>query len=345
MNLENTTIKELSLLFELFRINSPSGDEQLIKKFIKAFCVQNKIACKSDKKGNLYLKKGKGVRPCLAAHLDTVFSEKSTITPIIVDSNTIIGYDSKLKEQCGLGADDKVGVFLVLKSMLRYKNIKSVLTVEEEIGCLGAKEINLDFFSDVAYVIQADRKGYGDFVIEASNSRYDDIKLSSKEFQDDCEVVTKKYGFKATDGGSTDVVMFKELGLNVSVVNLSCGYYFPHEDTEYVNPKELFRVMNMIFEILDTLPLKKYTHKAVLNTSYSYNSSGWSSKTQGYSWYDQYDKHNQKKKTTTKQIKSVGKEEVEYKVSKSRIDGKVYKYHSLQTISNNINASLSVLPF
>lgn len=332
MNLENNTIKELDLLFELFRINSPSGDEHLIKKFIKAFCKKNRIACKSDKKGNLYLKKGNGVRPCLAAHLDTVFSKKATITPIIVDSNTIIGYDSKEKEQCGLGADDKVGVFLVLKSMLKYKNIKAVLTVEEEIGCLGAKEINLDFFNDVAYVIQADRKGYGDFVIEASNSRYDDIELSSKEFQDDCEAVTKKYGFKHTDGGSTDVVMFKELGLNISVANLSCGYYFPHEETEYVNPKELFKVMYMVFDLIDTLTLKKYTHKAVLSKSSYKNYTGWNSKSKGgYSWYDQYDKHNQNKNTITK--------------DKKKVKGNVYKYHSLQKISDSINQNIAAVPF
>tara|TARA_R100000995_G_scaffold70727_1_gene39314 strand:+ start:1273 stop:2271 length:999 start_codon:yes stop_codon:yes gene_type:complete len=323
MNLESHKRKELQILFELFKINSPSGKEQAVKKYVKNICKMFKINCKTDKKGNLYLKKGRGVRPCLAAHLDTVFTDKPIITPVVVNSTTIIGYDTKGNEQCGLGADDKVGVFIVLRAMLKYKNIKAVLTVEEETGCLGAKEINLDFFQDVAYVLQADRKGYGDFVTIASNSRYSDIVLCSKEFEDGCKPIISKYGFKQTDGGSTDVVMFKELGMDISVVNMSCGYYDAHEETEYINPEEVLNTLKMTFDVIDNLPLKRYTHKATLKkTTYSYN--GYSSKA---SWG----------------TSSWGKSSGNYKSSKasSAKRNTWTNYHSLQQISNTMNSKVS----
>ncbi len=313
MNIERNKMKELQILFELFKINSPSGKEQAVKKYVKNICKMFKINCKTDKKGNLYLKKGRGTRPCLAAHLDTVFTSKPIIEPVVVNSTTIIGYDTKGKEQCGLGADDKVGVFIVLRAMLKYKNIKAVLTVEEETGCLGAKEINLDFFQDVAYILQADRKGYGDFVTIASNSRYSNITLCSKEFIDGCKPIISKYGFKQADGGSTDVVMFKELGMDISVVNMSCGYYDAHDETEYINPEEVLNTLKMTFDILDNLPLKKYIHKEKL-TKVAYNYYGGYSKS-NYSW--------SKPKEDWSKSKSTG-----------------YEYHSLQQISDKFNSNL-----
>ena len=313
---------ELQLLFELFQINSPSKNEGKMKKFIRTFCKINNIKCKKDKKGNLYLKKGKGLRPCLVAHLDNVFDNKADVLPTCVDGDTIIGYDTKKMKQCGLGADDKVGIFIILKAMLNYENIKAVLTVEEEIGCLGAAEVNLNFFTDVCYVLQADRKGYGDFVTTADTSRYDDVELSSSEFIDVCKPVISSFDFKEANGGSTDVVRLKEKGLDISVANISSGYYDPHNSTEYISCKQVVCVLNMVYELIDYIPKKKYSHTAKLTKKATYSWGG--TYKGGYgNWGGQSN--------------SLAAKSSSSNTIKSRLNGKSVTYHNLQTISDEVN--------
>ena len=122
--------------------------------------------------------------------------------------------------------------------------------------------------------------------------------------------------------------MFKELGMDISVINMSCGYYDAHEETEYINPEEVLNTLKMTFDIIENLPLKKYTHKATLKKN-TYRT--WSGYNEGCS--------NKASWGTS----SWGKSSENYKSSKasSAKRNKWTNYHSLQQISNTMNSKVS----
>lgn len=269
-------IKNFDLLKKLFLIHSPSGKEGGMIEFISNWSEKNNTLFEIDEKGNIYLTKGSGLSPCVVAHMDTVFKVEPEMVVTHVGKDRVIAYNMNTGSQCGLGADDKVGVYMALQMVNKFDNIKAVLTVEEETGCVGAKEVDLTFFEDVSLVLQADRKGYGEFVCEATNSSFKEIKMYSQEFSDEIQPYLEYYGFKeSNNGGSTDVVNFKSRGLGVSSVNVSCGYYNPHQSTEYIIKSEVGAVEQLFVDIIEDIGFKKkWSHKSepVEKTTYNYNS-------------------------------------------------------------------------
>ena len=61
----------------------------------------------------------------------------------------------------------------------------------------------------------------------------------------------KKFGYKETHGMMTDVQELKERGLQVSCINLSCGYYEPHTDHEFTIKKDLMNCLSLVEHIIE----------------------------------------------------------------------------------------------
>lgn len=126
---------------ELCKIPSPSGDEKKVReKIIELY--KDLGDWKVDDIGNMYLSIGNGDKSLLFnAHIDTVPVNSDKIE-VIVD-NEIIRSDGKTI----LGADDKSGVVTILEGIRSKKNnlkgkIEVVLTVQEETGLNGSKNLN-----------------------------------------------------------------------------------------------------------------------------------------------------------------------------------------------------------
>lgn len=130
----------------LIKIDSPTGFESNIVKFLQAFLIENNLVDETniDSFGNLYArKKGAGEPLFFTDHLDTVEPGRS-IKPIV--SNGYIQSDGTTI----LGADDKASVAAILEMLfvLKEQNIQHhplecIFTISEEIGNLGA--INFDY--------------------------------------------------------------------------------------------------------------------------------------------------------------------------------------------------------
>ena len=58
----------------------------------------------------------------------------------------------------------------------------------------------------------------------------------------------------------TDVEQLKENGLNVSCINISCGYYEPHTDNEFTDKNDLMKCLVFIEHII-TSCTKVYPHE------------------------------------------------------------------------------------
>jgi len=281
---------DLNLLKDLYKINSHSGEEAILRKFLLSYLKHHYTGLKVrvDSTGNILITKGRAIEyPCVVAHYDQVGRYKGKIH-IFRHNNIMIGVGEH-GQQVNLGADDKNGVWIALHMLKVEKAIKVALFVGEEVGCIGSSAVDMSFFKDVKYVIQCDRRNGGDFINETYSTELCGDDFISKELKE-------KYGYKDTHGLMTDAETLKERGLEVACCNMSCGYYNPHLDTEFTNVKELINCLNFVREIIKITPLTKHSYdqrtfysgmggKSYPGYSYSYPYYG-RTKSSSYNYYD-----------------------------------------------------------
>lgn len=246
---------DFSLLKQLFCIHSKSGKEGKMRKFIWNWIKQTvpsaSVTC--DKPGNLYVTKGESeTYPCIVAHLDQVQERHAKDFKAYESEDIIIGFSSRHCEQQGLGADDKCGIWVGLKCLQEFDAIKLAFFVGEEIGCKGSSAADMEFFTDCRFVIEPDRRGHKDIITQIGWQQ-----LCSEEFLQDTGY--EDFGYEVTDGLMTDIEALKENGLGVSCINLSCGYYKPHTDQEFVYKPALLNCLDLVRQIIVTCT-KVYTH-------------------------------------------------------------------------------------
>lgn len=247
----------MELLKQLYKIHSLSGFEKRMGKFIRRWIRKNVpgAICQTDKLGNIYVTRGKAEDyPCLASHIDQVQKTHSEDFVCIESKDIILGYSPKNRQQEGLGADDKNGIWIALKCLKEYECLKAVFFVGEERGCIGSGAADLTFFEDCRFVVQSDRRGYKDLVTNIGWN-----ELCSREFLADTEY--EKFGYQTHEGMITDVGELKDRGLAISCINLSCGYYEPHSDEEFTVKKDLLNCLALVRHIIENCN-KVYPHKS-----------------------------------------------------------------------------------
>ena len=269
----------MQLLKTLYEIHSPSKREKQMRKFLRWWILNNikGATVTTDANGNLLVTKGNATEyPCIVAHMDQVQDIHSKDFRAIETKDYILGFSLKNKQQDGLGADDKNGIWVALKCLQKYDAIKCAFFVCEEIGCVGSSAVDLSFFSDCRFVLQCDRRNGNDLITSVWGD------LCSKEFLDDIDY--EKYGYKPTHGLITDVATLKERGLAVSALNISCGYYQPHTDQEFTIKSELKNCLNFVCHIIEKCQ-KKYPH---IDNSYGCFGLDWKNYDPNYEKEDEY---------------------------------------------------------
>ncbi len=252
-----------TLLKNICNINSPSHDEQPMISFIINYCYNVVgIFFEIDSKNNIFITKNTTnpeSYPCLVAHMDEVHKHKNNREVLIKNGYIWSRYISS-KTQCGIGADDKFGIYVALHLLNELSDLKICFTTAEEMGGIGAEEasLNIEFFENVRYLIQADRRGNSDIITWTNG-----LSITSSEFLEDISNLLQKYNYKEESGTFTDVGILKE-NINVSAINVSCGYYREHTSKEYGKLSELQTCLNLIYEIINTTH-KVYTHVSALD--------------------------------------------------------------------------------
>lgn len=234
------------LLKELYCIHSLSRNEKKMRRFLKKWIGKNvpEASVVQDKTGNLYITKGDAESyPCLCAHMDQVQNLHPKDFTCVESGDVIFGYSPKLRKQCGLGADDKNGIFLALSCLQEYGVLKCAFFIGEEIGCVGSSAADTEFFKDCRFCVQIDRRGNGDMVTEISDV------MCSEEFVKaaGCEA----WGYGISYGAMTDVEALRDNGVEVSCINLSCGYYEPHTDMEFTSKPDLEKCYAFVRHLIE----------------------------------------------------------------------------------------------
>ena len=250
----------MELLKQLYKIHSPSGSEKKLRKFLKDWIRRNvpDAHYQVDNIGNLYVVKGESdTYPCIVAHMDQVQKEHSHDFQVVETKDILFGFSLKNVELQGLGADDKNGIWIALKCLKKYDTMKCAFFVGEEIGCIGSSKCDMSFFADCRYVLQCDRRGGNDIIPNVGGW----TELCSKEFL--AAIGYEAFGFKTTTGMMTDVEALKNRGLAVSALNISVGYYRPHNSDEYTVKSELRNTLAFVEHIIETC-LEVYHHEEEL---------------------------------------------------------------------------------
>lgn len=284
----------MELLQRLYMVHSPSGDEKKLKRVIRRWVLDEKkidARVTYDNKGNMYIVKGEcgdgEYYPCVVAHLDQVQKTHSKDFVVSYDekSGIIYGFSKSKREFQGLGADDKNGVWIALRCLLEFDVIKVAFFVGEEIGCVGSSEANLEFFKDVRYILECDRRGSSDLITSIAG-----LKIASRSFVTDLLPIAEMYGYKEESGMMTDVLELSERSVGVSCVNMSCGYYEPHTNGEFTIFSDLVNTLNFVKDIITSL-VDRYDNENPEYVSRYYNGYGGYYNSSYGSYYDFDDKY------------------------------------------------------
>lgn len=238
-------------LEELLNISGESGKEGKIRKHAEKILSPLVDHLTFDSKGNILAQKryrgGNGPTILLNAHLDTVVP----IDPgrIILKENNIWTSSSGI-----LGADDRAGVAVLLQMARNLEKssfrgtVKFILTVEEEIGLVGAQHVDEYFLWDIDAAIVLDRRGTGDIVV--SGGGY--IPFCDEiygQFMEAAAVKTGLKNWKCTNGGSSDTRIWAAHG--IQSVNLSVGYFNEHTSDEKLDVEGCYNTVKLVEEVFE----------------------------------------------------------------------------------------------
>jgi len=201
----------------------------------------------------------------VVAHLDTVFEDflKPSSTNSTNDFyQTTIELKKIYHDQVqgvmwspdGLGADDRVGVFMIL-SLVRAGARPSILfTTDEESGSASGYDFALQYkhkFQNygIKYLMELDRSGVNDCVF---------YKCDNPDFTKYIE----GYGFKTGTGSFTDISVICPI-IKTAGVNLSVGYWNEHSKTEMIDLFTMSKNFDIIYKMIKNSKKIKKVYKFI----------------------------------------------------------------------------------
>ena len=163
----------------------------------------------------------------LVAHMDTVWEKPPGY--VFYDSDCNVMWSPQ-----GLGADDRAGIFAILKIITHGFRPHIIFTADEEIGGLGAEALAKHPcpFKDLRYIIELDRQGAEDCVF---------YHCGNEKFKNYVET----FDFQRAMGSFSDI-SFICPKWDVAGVNLSVGYYNEHSPLEHLFLDSLFDTISKV---------------------------------------------------------------------------------------------------
>lgn len=183
----------------------------------------------------------------LVAHMDTVF--KDPVSNLYYDQRKGVLWSPE-----GLGADDRAGVFAILKIIQDGYRPSVIFTTDEEQGGLGANALAMRGcpIPNLKYMIELDRHGTNDCVF------YD---CYCPEFVQYVE----SFGFCEHFGSFSDI-SFLMGDWNTVGVNLSIGYEDEHSYIETLHVGPMFDTIRKVKKMLEDPNIPDFEYDEVAGT-------------------------------------------------------------------------------
>lgn len=212
--------------------------KSLLKLYLKQWGYTNIISTKE------YIVAEGSIPICLVAHLDTV--NESPPEEIFYDQEQRVMWSPNL-----LGADDRAGVYAIIRILSDGYRPHIIFTTDEEKGCAGAstlvtQEPNCPL-EKIKAIFQLDRRGSEDCVFYGCDNP-DFVKY------------IESFGFVEAYGTFSDISVIAP-EWEVAAVNLSVGYYNEHTNHEYLRLDELETTIERVEKMLaaaDDMPTFSY---------------------------------------------------------------------------------------
>ena len=182
----------------------------------------------------------------LVAHMDTVF--KTPVSNLYYDQRKNVMWSSE-----GLGADDRAGIFAIIKILQAGFKPSIILTTDEEKGGIGALILGQQPcpISNLKYMIELDRRGANDCVF------YDCYCPSFVDY-------VESFGFSIQAGSFSDI-SFLMSPWHICGVNLSVGYENEHSMCEILNIDFLFETIEKVKTMLSQIEIPDFTYSTLIH--------------------------------------------------------------------------------
>ncbi len=131
----------LEIFKKICTIPHCSHNTSKLRDFIEEFCLKEKCFVEIDVAGNILARKGYP-KICLQAHYDMVCMGRAPDIEVYEEDGYLKARDSSL------GADNGIGVAIMLLMASKYDDIELLFTNDEEVGMLGARDIALSVKSN-----------------------------------------------------------------------------------------------------------------------------------------------------------------------------------------------------
>lgn len=184
----------------------------------------------------------------LVAHMDTVF--KTPVVDLYYDQRKGVLWSPQ-----GLGADDRAGIFAILKIIQSGLRPAVIFTTDEEQGGLGATALGTREcpIPGLKYMIQLDRHGTNDCVF---------YECFNEDFYDYVE----SFGFCEAYGSFSDI-SFLMPQWNICGVNLSVGYEDEHSEVETLHIAPLYDTIAKVKKMLSETEIPDFEYDEMVFSS------------------------------------------------------------------------------
>lgn len=151
-------MRVIELFKQITAIPRCSGTHKPFIDFLQKFSIQNNFICQIDDANNiLCYKKEETPKICLQSHYDIVCLEDNKIPQVVEQDGYLKAKDSTL------GADNGIGCAYMLALMEEGCNAEFLFTCDEEIGLIGANNIEHELRSK--YMLNLDSEMEGEICI------------------------------------------------------------------------------------------------------------------------------------------------------------------------------------
>lgn len=243
-----------ALLQEVLAVPTCYRHTSRMVEWLQNWMITYGVPFYTDALGNIYATKGtaNGFYPAVCAHTDSVHSIQKM--NVVEEHGCFVAYSDD-HTRIGLGGDDKAGIYVCLELLLALPALKAAFFVDEEIGCLGSKQADPEFFADVGYCIEFDSPNND--ILSFSN---DGVQLCEEEgaLLKIAEPLLTQFGVTKWQWHPyTDVAQIRRK-FNIECLNLPCGYYHMHSDQEYVRISDTDRALEMGKMLIQSLGCNRY---------------------------------------------------------------------------------------
>jgi di/tripeptidase len=255
----------VKLLKEILAVQTQTNHEHHMVAWLVNYIVHNipGATVTVDPHRNVYATKGSGkFMPTAAAHIDTVQPFRKV--NVVENGTQLTGFDADTGDQCGLGADDKTGIFVCLELLRRFRNIRIIFFAGEECGTIGARAADYRFFEGIAYVVEWDCPSRNMVSYTCGGEQ---LFANDGDFIKQAHPVLKKHGSVLWQHHPYTDVMTVRRRFPITCLNLSSGYYRWHANDEFVSIPDVELALEVGFDLFNTVKPESYAiGRIVANT-------------------------------------------------------------------------------